>query len=191
MAVVTSEEETEPDVDAPFRAMADSAPTPVWITDAGGKLTFANRAFVELTGRSGTDLLGDAWIMLIHPDDLAGVAERRAHAWRNNFEPYEFVARFLDADGAYRWMRASAQPRFAERGDFQGYVGMAVDDTARRRTLSELRESEMRLRMIQRAAQIASFEWNFTTGQIFRTPEYFDLHGLPADVTAQGQYDDV
>jgi len=191
MVVDTSDEKTEPDVDAPFRAMADSAPTPVWITDAGGKLTFANRAFVAQTGRDACEVLGDSWIELIHADDLPAVAARRAEAWRNHFEPYEFIARFLDADGAYRWMRASAQPRFGERGEFQGYVGMAVDDTARRRTLSDLRESESRLRMIQRAAQIASFEWNFTTGQVFRTPEYFELHGLPVDASAHGQYDDV
>jgi PAS domain S-box-containing protein len=66
--------------EARFRAMADSAPAPVWMTSAEGGITFANEAFAEFAGVDARALLGDAWIRMIHPDDIAGVGAKRAAA---------------------------------------------------------------------------------------------------------------
>jgi PAS domain S-box-containing protein len=175
---------------AAFRAMADSTPTPVWMTASTGGIVFVNRAFADLTGLSRRQLLGDAWISLMHPEDAPAIAARRAAAWRDGHAPYEFLARFRDGSGAWRWMRATAQPRFGERGEFLGYVGMAVDETAARAALSELHESEARLRLIQTAAGIGSIDWNMRTGEIYRSPEYLQLQGLPPDLPAIGRYDE-
>jgi PAS domain S-box-containing protein len=117
--------------EARFRAMADSAPAPVWVTSAAGPIEFVNKAFLEFSGKPATELLGDGWIGLLHPDDIAGVAERRAKA-RERSEPYEFEARFKAAGGEWCWMHASSRPRFDEAGAFQGYVGLAVDVTETR-----------------------------------------------------------
>ncbi|HWU14953.1 MAG TPA: PAS domain S-box protein, partial [Caulobacter sp.] len=54
--------------EARFRAMADSAPAPVWMTSAEGGITFANEAFAEFAGLDAQALLGDAWIGMIHPE---------------------------------------------------------------------------------------------------------------------------
>lgn len=118
--------------EARFRAMADSAPSPVWVTAAAGPVEFVNRAFCELTGRPFETMLADSWVDMIHPDDLPGVLQVRAEA-RSNVGPYGFDTRLLAADGEWRWMRASCQPRFDAQGVFQGYVGMAMDVTAARR----------------------------------------------------------
>ncbi len=172
-----------------FRMMADSAPAPVWITAASGAITFVNQAFAELTGKPRHELLGDAWIALLHPDDLAGVASRRSAAWANNFAPYEIVARFRDAQGGWRWMRANSQPRFDEKGAFRGYIGMALDETATRTAEAELRESERRLRLVQEAGEIGSFDWDLRTGNVYRSAEYLALQGV-GGVAGNGQYDE-
>lgn len=171
--------------------MADSTPTPVWITSADGSVSFVNRAFAELAGRAPADLLDEAWIQLLHPEDFPAVAARRAAARQKNHEPYAFVARFRAADSNWRWLRASAQPRFSEAGEFLGYVGMAVDETPAHRALEELQESESRLRLIQHAAAIGSFDWDMRTGEIYRSPEYIALQGLPADTPQRGSYSDT
>ena len=98
------------DADAAFRAMADSTPAPVWITGAAGGITFVNQAFADLTGLSRQRLLGDAWISLLHPDDLPAVLARREEVWSSGHAPYEFVARFRDAAGC-RWVGGSAASR--------------------------------------------------------------------------------
>ena len=126
--------------EARFRAMADSAPAPVWMTSAAGGIEFANEAFAAFAGVQPEALLGDAWIGLIHPDDLLEVGTRRAAA-RADLLAYGFEARFLCGDGVYRWMSANARPRIDERGQFQGYIGMAMDVT-------ETKAAEARQRLL-------------------------------------------
>jgi PAS domain S-box-containing protein len=126
--------------EARFRAMADSAPAPVWMTSAAGGIEFANEAFSEFAGVPAEALLGDAWIGLIHPEDILDVGTRRAAA-RAELLAYGFEARFLCADGAYRWMSANCRPRIDERGQFQGYIGMAMD-------ITETKAAEARQRLL-------------------------------------------
>ena len=139
--------------EARFRAMADSAPSPVWITDAPGAIAFVNQAFADYAGRGRNELLGDVWVSLIHPDDLMGVAQIRAAA-RAGLAPYTFEARFRRGDGEWRYLRASSNPRFDGTGVFQGYVGIAMDLTDIRRAEAALRESEERFRRVAEDAPV-------------------------------------
>ena len=114
--------------EARFRAMADSAPSPVWVTSAPGGVEFVNQAFVDYSGLPRERLLGDVWISLIHPDDVRGVAVQREEA-RRRFTAYGIEARFRRYDGEWRLMQANSNPRFDAAGVFQGYVGLAIDIT--------------------------------------------------------------
>lgn len=129
--------------EARFRAMADSAPAPVWMTSVEGGITFANEAFAEFAGVDAEALLGDAWIRMIHPDDIAEVGARRAAARGAADGPlaYGFEARFLCGDDLYRWMVANARPQIDARGQFQGYIGMAMD-------MTETKTAEARQRLL-------------------------------------------
>ena len=126
--------------EARFRAMADSAPAPVWMTSPEGGMTFANEAFADFAGVEAKALTGDAWIGLIHPDDLPGLAVKRAAA-RKGPNAYGFEARFLCGDGMYRWMVANARPQIDADGQFQGYIGMAMD-------MTETKTAETRQRLL-------------------------------------------
>ncbi|WP_129793174.1 PAS domain S-box protein [Sphingosinicella sp. CPCC 101087] len=137
-----SEEELR-ESEARFRAMADSAPAPIWVTNASG-IEFANRALSEFTGLGVEALRGDTWMSLAHPDDLPMILKRRDDGWRSRAS-FDFEARFRRRDGEWRWLRASCEPRDGS-GAFLGYVGLAFDVTDSRRALEELRESEAALR---------------------------------------------
>jgi len=126
--------------EARFRAMADAAPAPVWMTSAAGGIDFVNQAFAEFAGLDRDALLGDIWIKLIHPEDIPGVLAARLAA-RAELLPYRFEARFLSDDGAYRWMLASAKPRIDSDGVFRGYIGMAMD-------LTDIKTAETRQRLL-------------------------------------------
>jgi PAS domain S-box-containing protein len=126
--------------EARFRAMADSAPAPVWMTSAAGGVEFVNEAFADFAGRPADALLDDIWISLIHPDDIAGVAAKRAEA-RASLKAYGFEARFRHEAGSYRWMVANARPRIDAKGEFHGYIGMAMD-------MTEIKAAEARQRLL-------------------------------------------
>jgi len=136
-----------------FRLMADTAPSPVWLTDAEGAVEFVNAALVEFYGRPAGQILGHVWKQAIHPDDTADVAAAQAAA-RPYRKPYGFECRFQRADGAWRWMRVSVNPRFDGDGRFRGYVGLSFDVTESRDAFDRLAESEQRFRAVADTAPV-------------------------------------
>ncbi|MDP3801444.1 PAS domain S-box protein [Brevundimonas sp.] len=126
-----------------FRLMADTAPSPVWMTNAEAQVEFVNAALVDFYGQPADRILGDVWKLAIHPEDVASV-EAAMEAARPDRLPYGFEARFQRADGAWRWMRISVKPRFDGEGTFLGYVGMSFDVTETREALDALERQERR-----------------------------------------------
>ncbi len=128
---------------ARFQLMADTAPSPVWMTNAEAEVEFVNASLVEYYGRPASELIGHVWKQAIHPDDQAGVEAAMAAA-RPLRLPYGFDARFKHADGSWRWMRISVNPRFDRDALFLGYVGMAFDISETREALDALASQERR-----------------------------------------------
>ena len=126
-----------------FRLMADTAPSPVWMTNAHAEVEFVNKALVEFYGRPADRVLGAVWRQSIHPDDMAEVNAVMEVA-RPNHRPYGFEARFSRFDDCWRWMRVAVNPRFDADGAFLGYVGMAFDITETRDALDALAKQERR-----------------------------------------------
>ena len=63
-----------------FRLMADTAPSPVWLTNAEGEVEFVNAALVDFYGKPGETFMGHAWKASIHPDDIADVNATQSEA---------------------------------------------------------------------------------------------------------------
>jgi PAS domain S-box-containing protein len=126
-----------------FRLMADTAPSPVWMTNAHAEVEFVNKALVEFYGRPADRTLGSVWRQSLHPDDVPDVEAVMAMA-RPGHHPYGFEARFTRYDDAWRWMRVAVNPRFDADGTFLGYVGMSFDITETRDAIHALELQERR-----------------------------------------------
>jgi PAS domain S-box-containing protein len=126
-----------------FRLMADSAPSPVWLTNADGEVEFVNKALLAFFGRPVDDVMGGKWQAYIHPDEQADVIAVMNKA-RPQHQTYSVECRFLRKDGAWRWSSLAVNPRFDGQGVFQGYVGMAFDITETRDALNALARQDRR-----------------------------------------------
>ncbi|RZJ98530.1 MAG: PAS domain S-box protein [Brevundimonas sp.] len=126
-----------------FRLMADTAPSPVWMTNANAEVEFVNKALVEFYGRPADRILGSVWRQSLHPDDMAEVEAVMGVA-RPGHHPYGFEARFTRFDGVWRWMRVAVNPRFDAENTFLGYVGMSFDITETREAIDALAAQERR-----------------------------------------------
>ena len=108
-----------------FREIADSAPALIWVSNARKEGIWFNRTWLEFTGASLEEELGDGWLRHICPDDAGAIDECvRAFA---EMRPFQTEFRLRRADGQYRWMIDSGVPRFTADGQFDGFVGSLVD----------------------------------------------------------------
>ena len=124
--------------DALLRQVANSLPAMIWMCGADGRATLFNKRWLQFTGCTLQQALDGEWVAGVHPDDTG---RRRAaqQAALQSREPFETEYRLRRADGEYRWMLDQGAPQFSTRGDFHGYVGVAMDITERKRAEDELR----------------------------------------------------
>lgn len=139
-----------------FRAIADTAPVLIWVTQEDRTRAFVNQAYVAYHGGSYEDArLGD-WREMVHPDDQADVLEQsiRGEATR---QPFELEARYRRADGVYRWLRSYSRPRLDQNDAVIGFVGVAFDVTEARQAgddlkrINELLEDRVNQALMQKA----------------------------------------
>jgi two-component system, chemotaxis family, CheB/CheR fusion protein len=129
--------------EARFKLLADSAPVLIRVDDVDGKARFVNRVWLDFTARPVEALLGDGWLLLLHPGDQTSYASgfRRAVERLDRFEG-DF--RLRRADGEYRWMKSVSVPRYDQEGGFSGYIGTCFDIHDRKLTEQALAEADRR-----------------------------------------------
>jgi two-component system, chemotaxis family, CheB/CheR fusion protein len=110
-----------------FAVLADSAPVLIWVDDLAG-CRFVNHAFEEFVGEPESEIrrLGEA--AFVHPDERRAFVQSYDDAVRGKRE-FQMRARMRRADGAYRWMKMVAIPRFVAPDQLGGFVGCGFDIT--------------------------------------------------------------
>ena len=111
-----------------FQTMADAAPVLIWVSGEDKLPTYFNKAWLEFTGRSMEQELGNGWKEGVHPDDLAKISQTYGPAVDAR-EPFVMQYRLKNSDGEYRWITDQGVPRYGPSGNFRGYVGACVDIT--------------------------------------------------------------
>ncbi|MGR9044585.1 MAG: PAS domain-containing protein [Gammaproteobacteria bacterium] len=92
-------------------------------TDTIGKITYANRIFMEIAGYSESDLLGVQHNIIRHPDMPRGVFKFMWDTLKTGNEFFGF-AKNLCADGSFYWVFANITPDYDRDGALQGYYSV-------------------------------------------------------------------
>jgi two-component system cell cycle sensor histidine kinase/response regulator CckA len=119
-----------------FRNLADTAPAMIWVTGRDKLATFFNSGWLNFTGSTLKESLGNGWGSKVHPDDREGCFTNYGLAFDAR-APYLRESRMRRADGEYRWMLVTGAPRYESNGEFAGYVGACTDITELKRTQEE------------------------------------------------------
>lgn len=119
-------------------------PTLIWRADTDTKCSYFNQTWLEFTGRSLEQEIGDGWTLGIHAEDF----DRCVGTYLEHFAvrtPFEMEYRLQRHDGEYRWIIDTGRPIYDQSGEFAGYIGSCLDITDRRNTEAQLRERETRM----------------------------------------------
>jgi PAS domain S-box-containing protein len=161
-----------------FRTVADSAPVLIWMSGVDKLCTFFNRPWLEFTGRSMEQELGNGWAQGVHADDLQKCLEVYAQAFDAR-QPFVMQYRLRRNDGEYRWISDQGVARYDTQGNFAGYIGSCVDVTELVHKDEALRESEERMRVAAEAVNLGIWEWDLVKDEIWATNARRALLGWP------------
>ena len=159
--------------EARFRSMADTAPVMIWVSGLDKLCTFFNKAWLEFTGRTMEQELGEGWAIGVHADDL----DRCIATYSDSFDArcsFRMEYRLRRADGEYRWILDDGVPRFTADGTFAGFIGSCIDITEVKR-LHEEALSSQKLESLGQLARGVAHDFNNLLGGVLSTTELAQL----------------
>lgn len=129
-----------------YAILVEQAPILIWRAGTDGLCDYFNRRWLEFTGRSMAQEMGNGWAEGVHPDDL----DRCLAIYLDHFgrrAVFEMEYRLRRHDGAWRWIFDRGAPMFDAAGAFAGYIGSCTDVSERveaQRALAEAQAQHIR-----------------------------------------------
>lgn len=164
-----------------YRLAARATNDAIWDWDLINDNVLWNEALFTALGYAREDVepTGAWWIEHVHPDDrdrigksIHAAIERGESRWENEY-------RFCASDGSYRYVLDRGSVIRDSGGRTVRMIGAMLDQTERLRAEAALRESEERLRMVQAAGGVGSFDYDLQKNEAICSPEYYAMFGLP------------
>jgi PAS domain S-box-containing protein len=115
-----------------YRLLVENSPVMIWRSGPDAKCDYFNETWLEFTGRTLEQEMGDGWAEGVHAEDL----ERCVKHYLDHFqrrEPFEMEYRLRRHDGEYRWIFDRGVPYTDDSGTFAGFIGSCVDVDERRK----------------------------------------------------------
>ncbi len=122
-----------------FRAISETSPLGIFLTDSKGNCIYINDRFQQISGWSSKEFLGWKWTKTIFPEDL----EKLTKEWneKGTENEYHFEYRLKKKDGTIIWASANSAP-IRINNEISGYVGMVEDVTERKHFAVELQTAK-------------------------------------------------
>ncbi|QKQ24938.1 PAS domain S-box protein [Candidatus Reidiella endopervernicosa] len=148
----------------------------VSIADSSGKITYANEKFVQISGYSLDELLGENH----------NVVNSGTHSKSFFIDMWQTIASGKvwhgelsnrAKDGAIYWVDSTIVPYMDERGVPYQYVSIRTDITERKLLHEELQKNEERLNRSQTFANIGTWDWNIESGELYWSERIAPLFG--------------
>ncbi len=127
-----------------YRTLADSGQALIWTAGTDKLCNYFNKVWLDFTGRTIKQELGNGWADGVHPDDLQRCLDVYNGAFDKR-EPFSMDYRLRRYDGEYRWIQDNGCHRYDSNGNFIGYIGYCLDITERKKMEAALLESAEKL----------------------------------------------
>jgi len=156
-----------------FRLVADTAPVLMWMSGTDKLCTYFNKPWLDFTGRSIEEELGNGWAEGVHPDDLQRCLQTYTQSFDRQ-ENFRMEYRLRRYDGEYRWVLDFGVPRFNQDRSFAGYIGIGIDVTERKQAEEALRQSEQKFLKLFQGSPVAVALSSVKDGRLIEVNNTFE-----------------
>jgi PAS domain S-box-containing protein len=111
---------------ARFKTLAESLPQMIWTCLRDGYCDYLSRQWLDYTGRSEAQQVGQGWLEQVHPDDRVKVHSEWGRVVGSG-DTYDISFRIRRFDGVYRWFKTRAVPLRDPGGRILKWFGSNTD----------------------------------------------------------------
>jgi|GEM_PF-1241056 len=134
-----------------FRTLSNSGQALVWTSGTDMLCDYFNQVWLDFTGRSLEQEMGNGWAQGVHSDDLQTCLDIYVGSFERR-ESFSMEYRLRHHDGDYHWLLDEGSPRYDTQGQFLGYIGHCFDITDRKHAEEQIKallaEKEILLREV-------------------------------------------
>jgi two-component system sensor histidine kinase UhpB len=136
-----------------------TTPAAIFLVNPKGRIIFANRKMAELFACRHDELLGTAYVDLIHPEERRIGSAKMKDLMAGRIDHVSLERRYLGADGREFWGHLSGRKLLRADGSFVGLVGIIMDITERKQAEAEIIRKTNQLRALGvRLAEVEEVE---------------------------------
>ena len=173
------------EIETRFTVMADTAPVLIWEAGRDKLCNYFNKVWLDFTGRTLAQELGNGWTEGVHPEDLARCLETYVSSFDAR-QGFRMEYRLRRHDGEYRWILDHGVPRHQPDGRFVGYIGSCVDITERKQAEEELRWRTALLEAQTNATIDGILVVDKAGQKILQNQRFVELWKIPPAIVASG-----
>ncbi|HEX5691157.1 MAG TPA: PAS domain S-box protein, partial [Roseiflexaceae bacterium] len=155
-----------------LRVLTETMPAVPWTATPEGQIDYFSQRWLELTGLTREEALGEGWMDVPHPDDRPQMIAAWSHALATG-EPYDVLHRIRLADGSYRWQRSRALPQRDADSRIVRWHGITDDIHELRLAEERRRASEERFAKAFQGSPVAIVISRIADGEIVTVNDRF------------------
>ncbi|MFZ5974961.1 MAG: sensor domain-containing diguanylate cyclase [Bacillota bacterium] len=111
--------------DEQYRIIVESSPNMIWRSGKDALCDYFNTTWLNFTGRTMEQEIGNGWAEGVHPDDFDRCLKIYLEAFEQR-KPFEMEYRLRRHDGQWRWIKDRGVPYYVDNA-FAGFIGSCMD----------------------------------------------------------------
>ena len=142
------------------RLIVETANEGILSIDENTAISFVNKKMADMLGYSVNEITGKPFTNFMMKEDLPDHNKMITERKQGKTGSYE--RRFIRKDKSVLWMKVSSAPILDSHGSFRGSFGMFTDISAQKKAETNLKESELRYKLVSELASDYFFEFNIS-----------------------------
>jgi diguanylate cyclase (GGDEF)-like protein/PAS domain S-box-containing protein len=162
------------------RMITDNTPALIGYVDSDLRYRYANATYLEWFGKRPEDMLGQGMRDILGETAYAVREPHIREALAGREATFDVAPA---ASGFNRYAHTRYVPDRRPDGSVAGFYILASDVTALKQSEEQLRASEKRLSLALEGSELALFDWNIGTGEVFLSEQWSVMMGGKPELT--------